>query len=495
MIKCPNCGSSVPEGSDFCNHCGTHLDHELRCPSCGTIIPDDSAFCPKCGKKVTSENVISFNEQQEQAEARREQQRKQEEAWRRERERERERERQRRLEQEAEDDDDDDETDSGTGNYFRNLLLGIAAVILLIVALMGIRKCNSGNNDRSEDRKEKAEQTAQPSGQDPRDILAAELSRNNLNGDGANPVLAVMVTGNNDKPDRIWGITLKPNLATAEKGFFKIYQLTSNGSAWNLELLTTKYIQDRNITFETGSLKVESEQMPRAVKVAGKDCLYFAYMNTLSSEGSRGRVSLNLYDVDGKRLTSLDYEGEIKSRDDGSLYIYGKPLDPINNDERKFLKQEADKVKILYFPTEEELKAEEEKLKAEEEAKNKAQGDSSGSNWEKSNKEKMEAVKNGEEVVIKSPTYDNPVEGVNIKNKHKSVQNEGYIVISNKSGAVYGFNKSTRKYFTIYSPAGGSAEPTDIGFGDSKNNILRYRTADGRRFQYNLATGATKAIE
>ena len=484
-MRCSNCGSTVPEGSEFCNHCGARLNVELVCPTCNTVIPSDSQFCPKCGKKVSAGSTISFDEQQE-----REQHRRQQEEWRREQQRRQQEEWRRR--QEEEDDEDDGE---GSSNYYRNLIIGIVAVAAIIIGLLAIRGCNSGKNDRDGGKQqEAAEKAAQPSGQDPMAILAAELARNNQLGDGANPAVAVMVPGEGDKPDRVWGVTYKPGTAGVDKVYYKIYQLTRSGGSWNLEPMHTKYLDGRNVTFDNNALNVPLEQMPRVVKVNGKDCFYFAYMNNLGAEGSRGRVSLNLFDMDNKKLTSLDYEGEIKSRPDGQLYIYGKPLDNINNAERQFLKQEAENVKIIYFPTAEELKAEEEAKAKEEEAKN-AEADSSASNWEKSNKDKMEALNKGEEVVMKTPTYDNPVEGVNMKNKYKSVQNEGYIVISNKTGSVYGFNKNTRKYFTIYSPPGGTAEPTDIGFGDSKNNILRYRTADGRRFQYNLVTGATKAIE
>lgn len=482
-MRCSKCGSTVPEGSEFCNHCGAHLSHDFVCPSCNTVIPSDSQFCPKCGSKVAG-TTISFEAKQEQerAEARRSYERQQQEEWRRQQAR-----------QNRDDDDDDDDNDEGeSSNYYRNLIIGIVAVALLIVGLLALRGCNSSKNDRMEERKEAAEKAAQPSGQDPMAILAAELGRNNLLGDGANPAAAVTVPAEGDKPERIWGVTYKPTNAGSDRAYFKVYQLTRNGGSWNPELMHTKYLDGRNVTFDNNSLNVGVEQVPRVVRVNGKDYLYFAYMNNLANEGARGRVSLNLFNMDDKKLISLDYEGEIKSRPDGHLYIYGKPLDAINGAERQFLKQEADNVKILYFPTAEELKAEEEAQAKAEEEKRVTDPDSANATWNKENKEKMEAAKNGQEVDMKTPTYDKPI--FNMKDKNKTVQNEGYIVFSDTKGAVYGFNKSTRKYFTIYSPS-GAAEPTDIGFGDSKNNILRYRTADGRRFSYNLVTGATKAIE
>ena len=82
-----------------------------------------------------------------------------------------------------------------------------------------------------------------------------------------------------------------------------------------------------------------------------------------------------------------------------------------------------------------------------------------------------------------------------MRDMHRKIENEGYIVFSDKSGSVYGFNKDTRKYFTIYSPKGKAGGPTEIGFGDSKNNVLRMRPADGGHYSYNLVSGKTRTIE
>ncbi|MBR1725366.1 MAG: hypothetical protein IJ724_01735, partial [Muribaculaceae bacterium] len=237
-------------------------------------------------------------------------------------------------------------------------------------------------------------------------------------------------------------------------------------------------------------LIADIQQVPRAVKVAGKEYLYFAYMDIPRGEGSQGRVSLNLFDVNDKKLTSLDYVGPVKSRTDGRQYIYGKPLDPINTPERRFLQSEAQSIRILYFPTEEELKAEEEAREKEEMEKAMASPDSADARWSKDNEEKMEQLKKGEEVSMKAATYDKPI--FNMKEINKKIENEGYIVFAVKNGAVYGFNKNTRKYFSIYSPKSDS-QPSDIGFADSKNNLMRMRTGEGR-FSYNLATGKTQRI-
>lgn len=67
-MKCPNCNKEVPNGSKFCNHCGSKLEVTLACtnPNCVDfgkyILPSDSKFCPTCGNKLSlTEELIVQN--------------------------------------------------------------------------------------------------------------------------------------------------------------------------------------------------------------------------------------------------------------------------------------------------------------------------------------------------------------------------------------------------------------------------------------------------
>lgn len=505
-MKCEKCGQSVPEGSVFCNHCGNPLNPEIVCPVCGKNIPANSVFCPKCGKMVRDDmrdddaeptqqagvaaaggatyNELERGRQQHSAHDR--------DPWD---------EKQREHEQQAhrkpyypddkddDDDDDDDDVSSEPNHFNRNVIIGAAVVVVLIGLLLMLRNCGSSDSDdrHTVTGSDSTMLVADANGE-PMAIFNAELSRNNFTGDGAVAAHALKVPGNGaDRPEVIIGVTTKND---AERSYFKIYKLTQNGQVWMPELQHTQYLNGRSVNMDNSALIADIQNVPRAVQIGDKYYYYFAYVNNPVDGGTIGRVSLSLWNVDEKKLTTLDYQGPIKSRDDGRQYVYGKPLQSVNSPETRFLQQEARNVKLIYFMTEEELKAEEEAKQAEEEQKRLEDPDNVDERWNQDNQENVEALKNGEEVTMKTPSYDKPI--FNMKEINKKIENEGYIVFAVKNGAVYGFNKNTRKYFSIFSPK-GDAQPSDIGFADSKNNQMRMRTSEGR-FSYNLVTGKTQRI-
>ena len=58
MIKCPNCGAEVKEGSSFCGKCGSEIvankreEQNKKCPNCGADNDPDAKFCENCGKPL-----------------------------------------------------------------------------------------------------------------------------------------------------------------------------------------------------------------------------------------------------------------------------------------------------------------------------------------------------------------------------------------------------------------------------------------------------------
>ena len=61
-IFCPNCHTEIPKNSQFCNICGTKIEHlqpepivqysAKKCVRCGSPLDEDQLFCTNCGAKV-----------------------------------------------------------------------------------------------------------------------------------------------------------------------------------------------------------------------------------------------------------------------------------------------------------------------------------------------------------------------------------------------------------------------------------------------------------
>ena len=151
------------------------------------------------------------------------------------------------------------------------------------------------------------------SSQEPMQILNAELSRNGMTDDKAYTGCAVRFNSTDpDTPERIVGVTYKDD---TDRPFVKVYTLTRDGAQWKTELAQTKYFDGRSIIMDNSSLIADAMNVPRAVTVDGKQCLYFAFLNHLkgAGEGNNGRVTLALYDVEGKKMTTLTYEASVPS--------------------------------------------------------------------------------------------------------------------------------------------------------------------------------------
>ena len=474
MMRCQHCGHEVPEGSVFCNRCGYRLNTEITCEYCHQPMPAGSVFCPHCGKAASNAmsiasahtaaeqpKAVTYNQQRQQQQrlAAQQQQRRAENAW--------------KSQPEEEDDDQDGNDDGGKSNFDRNLIIGIVAAVILIALLSLMRHCNSRENDRLEARADSAALVADSS-QEPMAIFNAELSRNNLTDDKAYVGCAIRFASTDpDTPERIVGVTYKED---TDRPFVKIYTLTHDGAQWKTELGQTKYFDGRTIIMDNSSLIADAMNVPRAVTVDGKQCLYFAFLNHLkgAGEGNNGRVTLCLYDIDAKRLTTLTYDGQIRARTDGRQYVYCRgPLENTSSSERTFLRQEAASIGAIKVATQEEIDAEEEAKAKEEEEKALAGEENADAKWDHDNADNMDKLKEGEEVHMKPTQYDKPI--INMKEIKDKLENDRYLVFSDKKGSVVGFNKSSRKYFVIYAGKNGPAS----GISFNGDNSVLIKTSSG----------------
>lgn len=56
---CPNCGTPVAAGAQFCSGCGQKIAPAGNaCKSCGATLPAGTKFCPMCGAKAEPQGVI-----------------------------------------------------------------------------------------------------------------------------------------------------------------------------------------------------------------------------------------------------------------------------------------------------------------------------------------------------------------------------------------------------------------------------------------------------
>jgi len=466
-MRCQHCGHEVPEGSAFCNRCGYKMSQQVTCSYCHEPMPSTSVFCPHCGKAVDNAMSIAsqqpattrqqpqpgttYNEQRRAAQ--RQAARQPVNAW--------------KQPEPVQEDDDDDDDGGGRSNFNRNLIIGIITAAVLIGLLSVLRHCNSQENDRLEARADSAAIIADSS-QEPIQILNAELSRNGMADDHAYTGCAVRFGGTDpDTPERIVGVTYKED---TDRPFIKVYNLTRDGAQWKTELGQTKYYDGRSIIMDNSSLIADAMYVPRAVTVDGKQCLYFAFLNHLkgAGEGNNGRVTLALYDLDAKKLTTLTYDGQIRSRTDGRQYVYCRgPLESTSSSERSFLRQEAANIGAIRVATQEEIDAEEEAKALEEEEKALAGENNADAKWDHDNAENMDKLKEGEEVKMKPTQYDKPI--INMKEIKEKLESDRYLVFLDTKGSVVGFNKSSRKYFTIYGGKSGAATSISLN-GD--NNVL-----------------------
>lgn len=481
-MRCQHCGHEVPEGSIYCNRCGYRMSNDTTCPHCGKQIPASSVFCPSCGKAVkeitrTSQPAATprvtqrpeqprpeqpartYNEQRRAAQQQQQQAaRKPVNAW---------------QQPDPEEDDDDDNGGGGGSSFNRNLIIGIIVAAVLIGLLSLMRHCNSQENDRLEARADSAALIAEGS-QDPMAVLTAELSRSGMAEDKAYTGCAVRFDSTDpDTPERIVGVTYKDD---TDRPFIKVYSLTRDGAEWKTELGQVKYYDGRVIMMDNSSLIADAMNVPRKVTIDGKQYLYFAFLNHLkgAGEGGNGRVTLCLYDVEGKKLTPLTYDGKIKSRTDGRQYVYCRgPLENVSGNERRFLQQEAASIGAIRVATQEEIDAEEEAKAQEEEAKALEGEENADAKWDHDNAENVEKLKEGEEVKMKPTQYDKPI--INMKEIKEKLENDRYLVFLDTKGSVVGFNKSTRKYFTIYGGKNGTA----TGISMHGDNSVLIKTAGG----------------
>ena len=500
-IECPNCGNHLTVDSKFCNRCGTRIEapaSDRYCTACGNQMPADSAFCPHCGHKVGGTSVPEDNtpvissrhsaaatdtiRQEELSRTVAKPQPRYEPKP------------QPKYETEpprskAVVPDDDDFEDSplraGQGSQpdttYRTRNIIIAAVLLAFIGLLVVRNCFFSGTTRDRGQVTDSTQVDINSNNQSADIFLKTLQDNNLMGDRATVAYAMRLKGDNDAQDRIIGVSY---LSNDTHPFYKIYELTPNGEAWNIDLKETKYLDGRNITFERSRLKADEGYVPGVVEVSGKKYFFFAYLSTPTTTSSQGQVVANLYDPEDHKVAStITYEGSFTNKD-GEQVIY---LDPRSNGSsmQNALEDHVKQyVRLVRIKSQEEI--DEEKKEEEEEKKEDEEKKTEEEQWSEDNAGKMSEAIDGKEVQFDKKEQDKDKPMFRASDIQKKIQGPNYTIFLTKDGKVYSFNKTNQKNSLLYA---GASKAQDIGWENSAGGILNIRTANGR-LQYNVNSGS-----
>lgn len=65
IVNCPNCGSQINEGQQFCGACGASifkdtLSSASTCRGCGTAINPEQRYCGVCGTQLSTDNQVTL---------------------------------------------------------------------------------------------------------------------------------------------------------------------------------------------------------------------------------------------------------------------------------------------------------------------------------------------------------------------------------------------------------------------------------------------------
>lgn len=281
-----------------------------RCPNCGNSLPEGSAFCNKCGSRIDM-NERNYNRDYED--------------W----------------SDDGNSRRDNRNNNSKSSNITRYVVIGIAVLAFLAIFIIQ-KKFFSNNNDNKE---VEAVSIVDNSNSAAADALSRALNDNNYVGDGANIIYAMRVPGSEPgKNDKIIGITQSGKV---DGSFYKLYELVQNGDKWTIDPEHVKQISTsgRDVSFDTNKLRAGVDMIPQIAEIDGRKYFYYAFLSIPKGDTSnKGSVVLNLYDIESRNITSATYEGTFQNVG-GDQTIVCRPasgssstVEWMNNQARNFIR-------------------------------------------------------------------------------------------------------------------------------------------------------------
>lgn len=458
-IKCPKCGSINSTESNFCNKCGSplHQKKEILCPSCKKIIPAESVFCPLCGKMVRNDipdpriaapvapsAPITFGDGSSSAPAG------------------------------GTPGDIPPFEEEQASHKARNWTIGIIVglVVAIVISLIVYNDYFAKGDKPLADSDTVATQL---NPDEALQIFDETIEKQNMGSDGATSVYAANFT--NAGKNLIIGLRMLSS--TSGRSFYKIYTLQDTGGVWNINDNITRFIDNSSITADRQDLMLSFEDVPQIKQIDGKNYFYFMYLASplVESTDAKSHLVFALYNIDTKDVISIDFAGTKVERD-GQTFIKGEVTDMRSTPECQFLQTQVDNAKIIYKPTPEEL--------AMDEPQNAVK------KWITANSSKIDEVRStANSVKWEVSFYDKPIFNKSALADGKRIDNEAYIFLCDKKGAVYGYNKKARTYFVVYAPVNSSAAATIEFNPDGTLHV----TASGIEFNYDAKITEATGIQ
>lgn len=302
---------------------------KITCPNCGNSVPEGSAFCNRCGSRIEPENYSRNSRYQ------------QDDDWNNAHTT--------RIEQRQ-----NNKKNSGGKNYTIYALIALA--VIGFCTLVYCTRCNKSTRQAG------PLTTVDESAAACADTLQRALNDYNYVGDGARIVYASRVTGSQaGANDVIVGITQKTGefykiyKLTKNEGKWTI-------DPENIKQISTA---GYDVTFDQDKMMAGRDIIPQVVTIGGKKYFFYAFMQTPSGDQSKAQVVLNMYDVETRAITTATYEGEFQNVNSERVIVCNPATGSsevvkwMNETARNF-------IRIIRFQGEEQQAEEEEKKEEEQ---------------------------------------------------------------------------------------------------------------------------------
>ncbi len=472
--KCPHCGNLVPEGSKFCNLCGTQLSNAIECPACHNAIPADSIFCPVCREMVKKKRptppVPTYAPGTRPATTPKQAPN----AW--------------ATPAEMPEEQEPETDNNGKKSKWRTGI--VIAAIVAFIGLIVVTRCfyNSDKNDGNEGDGNLTENMANNTFATT-DIFNRTLDANNLKVDGDRIAYAIRLTDDKGNlGDQIIGVTY---LSDEMHSFYKIYTLNKNGNNWDIKLNQTKYLNGRELKFNPEELRCD--EIPMVENINGKKYFLFGYANLpRTAIDSSGIFTVAIFDIEqGQIAEQIDYNGVRVRNSQGQEQIISRTNSNKNGILATHLKDFAQNIEYLHIPTQQEIDAEN-RARAEEEAARLRADSIANANLMEAEQIAQQDFENGEAVKVDVQAKDKSQPQFRADEFSKKINGPDYNVFLLKDGRIFAFNKSTNSTFQVNYR---SQSANDIGWKDSASGILSIRTSSGNRVLFDLQNHTVKKAE